>query len=42
MQIIEIVLLFAVGQFAVNQVTEFVVVVADVVLFFEAVVNDSI
>mgnify|MGYP000673975314 CR=1 FL=1 len=34
-QIVEIVLYFAAGQFAVDQITEFVVVVADAVVFFD-------
>ena len=42
MQIVEIVLHFAIGQFAVDQVAEFIVVVADAVVFLDTVVDDSI
>ena len=42
MQVVEIVLHFAVGQFAVDQVTEVVVVIAGTVVGFQAVVGDGI
>ena len=42
MQIIEIVLHFAVGQFAVDQVAELVVVIGRAVVGFQAVVGDGI
>ena len=42
MQIVEIVLYFAVGQFAVDQVAEVVVVIAVAVVGFQAVVGDGI
>ena len=41
MQIVEIVLYFAVGQFAVDQVAEVVVVIAVAVVGFQAVVGDG-
>ena len=41
MQIVEIVLYFAVGQFAVDQVAEAVVVIAVAVVGFQAVVGDG-
>ena len=41
MQIVEIVLHFVVGQFAVDQVAEVVVVVTCAVVGFQAVVRDS-
>jgi len=41
MQIVEIVLYFAVGQFAVDQVAEVVVVIAAAVVGFQAVVGDG-
>jgi len=41
-QVVEIVLHFAVGQFAVDQVTEVVVVIAGTVVGFQAVVGDGI
>ena len=41
MQIVEIVLHFAVGQFAVDQVAEVVVVIAAAVVGFQAVVGDG-
>ena len=42
MQIVEIVLYFAVGQFAVDEVAEVVVVIAVAVVGFQAVVGDGI
>ena len=42
MQVVEIVLYFAVGQFAVDQVAEVVVVVGCAVVGFQAVVGDGI
>ena len=42
MQIVEIVLYFAVGQFAVDQVAELVVVIGRAVVGFQAVVGDRI
>ena len=42
MQIVEIVLHFAVSQFAVDEVAEVVVVIADTVVGFQAVVGDGI
>ena len=42
MQIVEIVLHFAVGQFAVDQVAELVVVIGLAVVGFQAVVGDGI
>jgi len=41
-QIVEIVLHFAVGQFAVDQVAEAVVVIGRAVVGFQAVVGDGI
>ena len=41
-QVVEIVLHFAVGQFAVDQVTEVVVVIGRAVVGFQAVVGDGI
>ena len=41
MQIVEIVLYFAVGQFAVDQVAELVVVIGRAVVGFQAVVGDG-
>ena len=41
MQIVEIVLYFSVGQFAVDQVAEVVVVIAAAVVGFQAVVGDG-
>ena len=41
MQIVEIVLYFAVGQFAVDEVAEVVVVIAAAVVGFQAVVGDG-
>ena len=41
MQIVEIVLYFAVGQFAVDQVAEVVVVIGRAVVGFQAVVGDG-
>jgi len=41
-QVVEIVLHFAVGQLAVDQVTEVVVVIAGTVVGFQAVVGDGI
>jgi len=41
MQVVEIVLHFAVGQFAVDQVAELVVVIAAAVVGFQAVVGDG-
>ena len=41
MQIVEIVLHFAVGEFAVDQVAEVVVVIGRVVVGFQAVVGDG-
>ena len=41
MQIVEIVLYFAVGQFSVDQVAEVVVVIAVAVVGFQAVVGDG-
>ena len=41
MQIVEIVLHFAVGQFAVDQVAELVVVIGRAVVGFQAVVGDD-
>ena len=41
MQVVEIVLYFAVGQFAVDQVTEVVVVIGRAVVGFQAVVWDG-
>ena len=41
MQIVEIVLYFAVGQFAVDEVAEVVVVIAAAVVGFQAVVRDG-
>ena len=41
MQIVEIVLYFAVGQFSVDQVAEVVVVIAAAVVGFQAVVGDG-
>jgi len=41
MQIVEIVLHFAVSQFAVDQVTEVVVVIGRAVVSFQAVVGDG-
>ena len=41
MQVVEIVLYFAVGQFAVDQVAEVVVVIAAAVVGFQAVVGDG-
>ena len=41
MQVVEIVLHFAVGQFAVDQVTEVVVVIGRTVVGFQAVVGDG-
>ena len=42
MQIVEIVLYFAVGYFAVDQVAEVVVVIGRAVVGFQAVVGDGI
>ena len=42
MQIVEIVLHFAVGQFAVDQVAEVVVVIGRAVVGFQAVVGDGV
>ena len=42
MQIVEVVLYFAVGQFAVDQVAEVVVVIGRAVVGFQAVVRDGI
>ena len=42
MQIVEVVLYFAVGQFAVDQVAEVVVVIGRAVVGFQAVVGDGI
>ena len=42
MQVVEIVLHFAVGQFAVDQVAELVVVIGRAVVGFQAVVGDGI
>ncbi len=42
MQIVEVVLYFAVGQFAVDQVAELVVVIGRAVVGFQAVVGDGI
>ena len=42
MQIVEIVLHFAVGQFAVDQVAELVVVIGRAVVGFQAVVGDGV
>ena len=42
MQVVEIVLHFAVGQFAVDQVAEIVVVIGRAVVGFQAVVGDGI
>ncbi|OFK85823.1 hypothetical protein HMPREF2797_03920 [Neisseria sp. HMSC061E12] len=39
MQIVEVVLYFAVGQFAVDQVAEVVVVIVAAVVFFKVVVR---
>ena len=41
MQVVEVVLHFAVGQFAVDQVAELVVVIAAAVVGFQAVVGDG-
>ncbi len=41
MQIVEVVLYFAVGQFAVDEVAEVVVVIAAAVVGFQAVVGDG-
>ena len=41
MQVVEIVLYFAVGQFAVDQVAELVVVIGRAVIGFQAVVGDG-
>ena len=41
MQIVEVVLHFAVGQFAVDEVAEVVVVIAAAVVGFQAVVGDG-
>ena len=41
MQVVEIVLYFAVGQFSVDQVAEVVVVIAAAVVGFQAVVGDG-
>ena len=41
MQVVEIVLYFAVGQFAVDEVAEVVVVIAAAVVGFQAVVGDG-
>ena len=42
MQVVEIVLHFAVGEFAVEQVAELVVVIGRAVVGFQAVVGDGI
>ena len=42
MQVVEIVLHFAVGEFAVDQVAELVVVIGRAVVGFQAVVRDGI
>ena len=42
MQVVEIVLHFAVGQFAVDEVAEVVVVIGRTVVGFQAVVGDGI
>ena len=42
MQVVEIVLHFAVGQFAVDEVAEIVVVIGCAVVGFQAVVGDGI
>ena len=42
MQVVEIVLHFAVGEFAVDQVAEVVVVIGRAVVGFQAVVGDGI
>ena len=42
MQVVEIVLHFAVGEFAVDQVAELVVVIGRAVVGFQAVVGDGI
>ena len=41
MQVVEVVLYFAVGQFAVDEVAEVVVVIAAAVVGFQAVVGDG-
>ena len=42
MQVVEVVLHFAVGEFAVDQVAELVVVIGRAVVGFQAVVGDGI
>ena len=42
MQVVEIVLHFAVGEFAVDQVAEVVIVIGRAVVGFQAVVGDGI
>ena len=42
MQVVEIVLYFAVGEFAVDEVAELVVVIGRAVVGFQAVVGDGI
>ena len=42
MQVVEIVLYFAVGEFAVDEVAELVVVIGCAVVGFQAVVGDGI
>ena len=42
MQVVEVVLYFAVGQFSVDQVAEVVVVIGRAVVGFQAVVGDGI
>ena len=42
MQVVEIVLYFAVGQFAVDQVAVVIVVIGRAIVFFKAVVGDGI